>query len=137
MSSTKNSSSNYTISAVSQALRVLETVAGVKSIGVTELAKALSVQKNYAFRVLMTLKEAGFVEQDPETERYSLTSKLHNLTGNASLRNSEKVTELAEKILQITGSRTSTDRVEVVVESNSHTQEGSSTGETVTNSIGD
>ena len=132
-----NTSNSYVISAVSQALKVLETLTTAKSMGVTELAKKLSVQKNYAFRVLMTLKEAGFVWQDPETERYSLTSKLHNLSGNASLKNSERVTELANKILQITGSQTSTDRVEVVVETPSTNDTDSSTGETVANSIGD
>lgn len=134
---TDNDKSNpYVISAASQALKVLETLTTVKSIGVTELAKTLSVQKNYAFRVLMTLKEAGFVWQDPETERYSLTAKLHNLSGNASLKNSERVTELANRILQITGSQTSTERVEVVVEP-THNEEGFSAGETVANSIGD
>lgn len=139
MNNTENTSNKYVISAVSQALKVLEALTTVKSIGVTELAKKLSVQKNYAFRVLMTLKSAGFVEQDTETERYSLTSKLNNLSGNSSLKNSDKVSELAQRILEITGSQTSTNRVEVVVEGDSlHTTEGHPTvGETVTNSIGD
>jgi DNA-binding IclR family transcriptional regulator len=49
-------------------LTMLANQAG--SMGVTEVAQALDVDKSSAFRLLSTLASRGFVEQDEETRRY-------------------------------------------------------------------
>jgi DNA-binding IclR family transcriptional regulator len=41
-------------------------------IGVAELARRLGLHKNNVFRLLATLQEGGYIEQDPRTERYRL-----------------------------------------------------------------
>ena len=47
-------------------------LASRKSMGVTELADKLSVNKSTAFRILDTFLEANMVEQNKETHRYKL-----------------------------------------------------------------
>ncbi len=72
----KREKENYVILSVSHALDVLDalTEAG-KEIGVTELAQKLGLQKNNIFRILATLELRGYVEQNPDTEAYSLGVK--------------------------------------------------------------
>jgi len=43
-----------------------------RSVGVTEVSKALEISKNLAFRALQTLMEEGFVNRNPESKRYHL-----------------------------------------------------------------
>lgn len=61
---------------MSQALRngldALLFVASNKSVGVTELAARLGIDKSTASRVLATLQEANMVERHQDTHRYSL-----------------------------------------------------------------
>ncbi|GHT79018.1 IclR family transcriptional regulator [Spirochaetia bacterium] len=71
--------SGDTVQAVSKALVILEILSGAPPCGVSELARALDCQKSTAFRLLNTLKTEGYVIQDPETEKYSLTLKLFRI----------------------------------------------------------
>ncbi len=65
--------SNYIIQSVSHALDVLEQFYGsVDEIGVTELSKRLKLHKNNVFRLLATLEERGYIEQNRVTENYRL-----------------------------------------------------------------
>jgi len=48
-------------------------------IGLTELAKYAGVDKTTVYRLLVTLTEAGFVEQDPDTKKYRLGAGLLRL----------------------------------------------------------
>jgi len=63
-------------------INALLFLASKKSVGVTELAEALSVHKSTAFRILDTFLQANMVQKDPETSKYKL--------GPAILRLSEQ-----------------------------------------------
>lgn len=68
----KKPKSDYSIQTVANALRVLEEFRDEIEIGVAELSRRLALHKNNVFRLLATLEEAGYIEQDVETERYRL-----------------------------------------------------------------
>ena len=64
--------SDYAIQTVTNALRVLDTLGAEGEIGVADLSRELSLHKNNIFRLLATLEEQGYVEQNLLTERYRL-----------------------------------------------------------------
>ena len=68
----KKPKSDYSIQTVANALRVLEEFRDEVEIGVAELSRRLGLHKNNVFRLLATLEEAGYIEQELETERYRL-----------------------------------------------------------------
>ena len=69
----RRSKSDYVIQTVANALRLLEEFReGEPQLGVTELARRLSLHKNNVFRMLATLEQQGYVEQCAETEEYRL-----------------------------------------------------------------
>ena len=69
----KRKKSSYIIQSVTNALDLLEEFRGEDTeLGVTELSKRLGLHKNNVFRLLATLEEKGYIEQDPGSERYRL-----------------------------------------------------------------
>lgn len=64
------------IGALTKGLIIIETLMECDQIGVTELSKVLNVNKSSAYRLLSTLQERDFVEQDPGTGKYKLGMKL-------------------------------------------------------------
>lgn len=60
------------INSLNRGLAILEILLGESPMSVTEVGKRLGINKSSAFRLLSTLKRKGFVEQDPETLKYSL-----------------------------------------------------------------
>lgn len=68
--------SSYPVPAVEAALSILETLSTVRELGVTELAKRLGLGKSSAYRLLATLVRRGYVEKDPQNDRYRLTYRL-------------------------------------------------------------
>jgi DNA-binding IclR family transcriptional regulator len=73
--------SNGTVQSVDRALRVLEILSRRGRMGVTEVAVEIGVHKSNAHRMLATLVDHGFVEQEPETEKYRLGFGLVGLAG--------------------------------------------------------
>ena len=61
---TKKPKSDYAIQAVANALRLLQVFRDEDEIGVAELARRLGLPKNNVFRLLATMEELGFIEQD-------------------------------------------------------------------------
>ncbi|MEA2177415.1 MAG: hypothetical protein QOG77_712, partial [Solirubrobacteraceae bacterium] len=45
----------------------------------SELARALGMKWTTAYRTLMSLKDMGYVERDPETGRYSVGMRTYSL----------------------------------------------------------
>lgn len=76
----------YTSPAVEHALAVLETLASAQELGVTELARKLGMGKSSVHRLLATLAGQGYVEKNPQTERYRLTYKLFVVGSTATER---------------------------------------------------
>ena len=68
----KKPKSDYVIQTVTHALSLLEAFEGEEELGVTDLAQRLDLHKNNVFRLLATLQEKGYIEQDPDSERYRL-----------------------------------------------------------------
>ena len=70
------------VQAVSNALKILEILSTTSKCGVSELARTLGCQKGTVFRLLSTLKNEGYITQDEESEKYSLTLKLFKIGSN-------------------------------------------------------
>ncbi len=68
--------SSYAAPAVDAALSILETLGTVHQMGVTDLAKKLGLGKSSAYRLLATLVRRGYVEKNPQNDRYQLTYRL-------------------------------------------------------------
>lgn len=88
----------YISPAVDRALVILETLASVQEIGVTDLAKKLGMGKSSVYRLLSSLAAKGYVEKNRETERYRLTYKLFVLGSAAAERYGLK--ELARPFME-------------------------------------
>ncbi len=78
-------------SSLEKALDVCEALAGVqRGMSVTDLARALRQPPPTVHRLLTILKRRGFVRQDEDTARYSLTLKMLDLSfrllGRSELR---------------------------------------------------
>ncbi len=98
--------------AVVKTMNILECLSKESSLGVTELARRVTgfsgtsrLHKSTVYRFLSSLKELGYVRQDPETERYSLTPKLFEI-GTAVLDRLELWQEaqpVVKRLAQLTG----------------------------------
>jgi DNA-binding IclR family transcriptional regulator len=65
------------VQAAETALAVLEVVAFAEGpVGVTQMASAVGIAKSAAFRHLRTLRDRGYVEQDPVSNRFRLGPKV-------------------------------------------------------------
>ena len=73
---------NGMVQAVSNAFKILEILSNSPKCGVSELARTLGCQKGTVFRLLNTLRNEGYITQDAESEKYSLTLKLFKLGSN-------------------------------------------------------
>ncbi|GMB09746.1 IclR family transcriptional regulator [Thermolongibacillus altinsuensis] len=64
------------VKSVSRALDIIEIVSSEKDgLGVTEIAKQMDINKSSVYRILSTLVQYGYMEQDEETSRYKLGYK--------------------------------------------------------------
>jgi DNA-binding IclR family transcriptional regulator len=66
----------YRIGSLERALLVLDTLAELPDASVAELAQLLGVAKGSLFRHLKVLEANDYVQQSPETKRYSLGPRL-------------------------------------------------------------
>ncbi len=92
-----NKSSN--MSSVENALKILESFTIDKSEKrVTELSNELDIGKSSVSRILKTLQSRAYVKKDPETQKYSLGTKI--LTLYSSLMSEMEVVKEAHPILE-------------------------------------
>ncbi|RAK16621.1 IclR family transcriptional regulator [Anoxybacillus vitaminiphilus] len=64
------------VKSVSRALDIIGIVSSEKNgLGVTEIAKQMDINKSSVYRILSTLVQYGYMEQDEETSRYKLGYK--------------------------------------------------------------
>jgi DNA-binding IclR family transcriptional regulator len=92
------------IGSLTKGLIILETLMEKKKIGVTELGTILGVNKSSAYRLLSTLEERGFVEQESETGKYRLGIKLARL--EAIVLDGSKIREISYSYLKELTART-------------------------------
>ncbi|MBA2875865.1 IclR family transcriptional regulator [Thermaerobacillus caldiproteolyticus] len=64
------------VKSVSRALDIISIVSSKKDgLGVTEISKQMDINKSSVYRILSTLVQYGYIEQDKETDRYKLGYK--------------------------------------------------------------
>lgn len=96
--------SQYAAPAVEAALSILETLGTVHEMGVTELAKRLGLGKSSVYRLLATLSRRGYVEKNPQSDRYLLTHRLFAVGSRATDRLG--LQDIAHPIMQRLASET-------------------------------
>ncbi len=68
------------IQSVNRAIDILILFTQVRpEMGVTEISKALNMNKGTAFGLIRTLQQRGFLTNNPENQKYRLGSKLYEL----------------------------------------------------------
>jgi IclR family KDG regulon transcriptional repressor len=71
------------VSSVLKVFGILNALAEERDIGITELSQRVMMSKSTVYRFLQTMKTLGYVSQEDETEKYSLTLRLFELGAKA------------------------------------------------------
>lgn len=74
------------VSSVLKVFGILNALGEEREMGISELAQQVMMSKSTVYRFLQTMKALGYVTQEGETDKYSLTLKLFEL-GSKSLQN--------------------------------------------------
>lgn len=75
------------VSTVAKAFQLIEYMSGEKNwYGVSELAEGLGMFKSNIHNLLATCENFGYVEQDPETQKYALSLKFVQLSHHVRQR---------------------------------------------------
>jgi DNA-binding IclR family transcriptional regulator len=73
--------SSYIIPNLDRALRVMELLSNYPDgLTMSEIAEALKIPKNSAFRITATMEYRGFLERIPSTKAFSLTNKMTTIS---------------------------------------------------------
>lgn len=67
------------VSSVLKVFGILQALGEEREIGITELSQRVMMSKSTVYRFLQTMKTLGYVAQEGESEKYSLTLKLFEL----------------------------------------------------------
>ncbi len=78
------------VRSVVKIVSLLEILAKEKELGITEITNNIDVHKSTAYRFLTSLKELGYVKQNRENEKYSLTLRLFELGSEVVARLSRR-----------------------------------------------
>jgi len=100
----------YSLLTLKKGLAVLELVAETAGdIGVTELSIQLNEPVAVVFRVLRTLTDLGYLNQDPKSKRYRLGPKVWEISKKAIARLdiARTAQPFLSRLMQVTGETTS------------------------------
>ena len=78
------------VSSVLKVFGILQALGEEREIGITELSQRVMMSKSTVYRFFQTMKSLGYVAQEGESEKYSLTLKLFEL-GARALQNVDLV----------------------------------------------
>ncbi|WP_299694263.1 DNA-binding transcriptional regulator KdgR [uncultured Vibrio sp.] len=92
------------VSSVLKVFNILEALGKQKEIGVSDLSQRLMMSKATTYRFLQTMKMLGYVSQQGEADKYSLTLKMFEL-GSKSLEWVDMIT-IAEKEMRVISEET-------------------------------
>ncbi|SPF78117.1 IclR family transcriptional regulator domain-containing protein [Pseudoprimorskyibacter insulae] len=84
--------------AVLKVFAVFETLTDAKTASLSDIAQAAMTSKTTAHRLLNTLVDLGYAEQDADTEKYSLTLKLFSLAAR-SLSGRADLLKVADRVM--------------------------------------
>lgn len=71
------------VASVLKVFGILQALSEEKDIGVTELSQKVMMSKSTVYRFLQTMKTLGYVNQEGESDKYSLSLKLFELSNKA------------------------------------------------------
>ncbi|WP_130835212.1 DNA-binding transcriptional regulator KdgR [[Erwinia] mediterraneensis] len=83
MASGDNEKQPDSVSSVLKVFGILQALGEERDHGITELAQRVMMSKSTVYRFLQTMKSLGYVAQEGESEKYSLTLKLFELGAKA------------------------------------------------------
>jgi IclR family transcriptional regulator, KDG regulon repressor len=86
------------VAAVLKVFSVLEALVEEKRAGLADLAQRTMTSKSTTHRLLQTMVDLGYVEQDPDLEKYQLTLKLFSL-GARSLNGQADILRAADSAM--------------------------------------
>ena len=92
------------VSSVLKVFSILQALGEQKEIGISDLSQRLMMSKATTYRFLQTMKTLGYVTQEDEADKYSLTLKLFEL-GAKSLEHVDLIS-LADKEMRIISEQT-------------------------------
>jgi IclR family KDG regulon transcriptional repressor len=92
------------VSSVLKVFNILEALGEQKKIGVSELSQRLMMSKATTYRFLQTMKMLGYISQEDEEDKYSLTLKIFEL-GAKSLEYIDLIS-LADKEMRLISAQT-------------------------------
>jgi len=92
------------VSSVLKVFSILQALGEQKNIGVSELSQRLMMSKATTYRFLQTMKTLGYVTQEDQADKYSLTLKLFEL-GAKSLEYVDLIS-LADKEMRLISEQT-------------------------------
>jgi DNA-binding IclR family transcriptional regulator len=76
---------HYLVPAIKRCFDLIDLLSGKdKGLTVTEIHRTLHLPLSSAAAILYTLQALGYVEKDPESSRYTLSTKLFSLSGRMS-----------------------------------------------------
>ncbi|MFB9948606.1 IclR family transcriptional regulator C-terminal domain-containing protein [Rhizobium puerariae] len=84
--------------AVLKVFAVLETLVEDRTASLADIAQRAMTSKTTAHRLMQTMIDLGYVEQNPETERYGLTLKLFSL-GVRALNDRADLLRVADTVM--------------------------------------
>ena len=79
-----NDSTPESVASVLKVFGILEALSESKDIAISELSQKVMMPKSTAYRFLQTMKSLGYVNQEEDSDKYSLNLKLLDL-GNRVL----------------------------------------------------
>lgn len=71
------------VSSVLKVFGILQALGEEREIGITELSQRVMMSKSTVYRFLQTMKSLGYVDQEGDSEKYTLTLKLFELGAKA------------------------------------------------------
>lgn len=83
MAASDNDKQPDAVSSVMKVFGILQALGEERDHGITELAQRVMMSKSTVYRFLQTMKALGYVTQEGESEKYSLTLKLFELGAKA------------------------------------------------------
>ncbi|MEA9389515.1 DNA-binding transcriptional regulator KdgR [Acerihabitans sp. TG2] len=88
------------VSSVLKVFGILQALGDEREIGITELSQRVMMSKSTVYRFLQTMKSLGYVAQEGESEKYTLTLKLFEL-GAKALQNVDliRIADIQMRIL--------------------------------------
>ncbi len=101
---TPNAKQPESVAAVLKTFSVLQALGERNDIGISDLSLRLAMPKATVYRFLQTMVTLGYVRQEADSERYSLTMKLYEL-GTKALQYPELV-DLAKYPMQMISDQT-------------------------------